>query len=372
MMSVPPFPVPGTTPIVRVSAASKTFHTPDGRLVEALKAVSLDIPAGRFTTLLGPSGCGKTTLLRLIGGFEEPTGGGIFIDGKLMEGIPAHHRPTNTVFQHYGLFPHLTVAGNVAYGLEIAKVPKAEIRQRVAEALEMVRLPGMETRKITQLSGGQQQRVALARALVLRPKILLLDEPMAALDRKLRKEMQTELKRLQHELGIAFLCVTHDQEEALSMSDLVVVMNRGQIEQQGTPRQIYDQPETEFVAGFVGEISLFRGRITNNSLQTDAGTTLLLDASGLESSPDQPVTACLRPEKLALAKPDSTTPLLHGTVRDATYLGTSTRLEVSLGTSEGDVSDSVIATLHDDSPAIGQPITLTYSPADVRLLRHQG
>ncbi len=351
-------------PIVKVSSVSKSFQTPDGRTVDALKEVLLDIPAGRFTTLLGPSGCGKTTLLRLIGGFEEPDAGGIFIDGVLMEGVPAHKRPTNTVFQQYGLFPHMTVAQNVAYGLEVAKVPKPEIASRVAEALELVRLTGMDARKTAQLSGGQQQRVALARALVLRPRVLLLDEPMAALDRKLRKDMQVELKRLQHDLGIAFLCVTHDQEEALSMSDLVVVMNQGRVEQVGSPREIYDAPETEFVAGFVGEINIFRGSVSarngDTRLRTDAGTLLELPVA----LADGPTAVCLRPEKLRLASAAPSLPRLTGWVRESIYLGTTTRLSVELAD-----GDRVLTTLAGVFPVEGEDISLCYDPADLRVLK---
>jgi spermidine/putrescine transport system ATP-binding protein len=357
-----------TRPIVKVSAVSKTFLAPDGHEVAALKGVSLDIPAGRFTTLLGPSGCGKTTLLRLIGGFEEPSCGGIFIDGALMEGVPAHKRPTNTVFQHYGLCPHMTVAQNVAYGLEVAKQPKADIPRRVEQALELVRLDGFGGRKVTQLSGGQQQRVALARALVLRPKILLLDEPMAALDRKLRKDMQIELKRLQHELGIAFLCVTHDQEEALSMSDLVVVMNQGRVEQMGSPRDIYDQPATEFVARFVGETSLFRGRV----VETQGDTALLRTAEGdlvhlpaAMGAVGTEAVVCIRPEKVELAPPgEDGAPLLRGRVSELIYLGTGTRLEMILPG-----GGRMIAMLPGAAPVSeGDAVALRYRPADLRQL----
>ncbi|HVI50588.1 MAG TPA: ABC transporter ATP-binding protein [Candidatus Sulfotelmatobacter sp.] len=353
--------------IVHVSSVSKSFQAPDGRLVQALREVSLDIPGGKFTTLLGPSGCGKTTLLRLIGGFEEPTAGGVFIDGALMEGIPANKRPTNTVFQHYGLFPHMTVADNVAYGLEVARQPKAEIRQRVEQALDLVRLSGMGARRVSQLSGGQQQRVALARAIVLRPKVLLLDEPMAALDRKLRKDMQVELKRLQHELGIAFLCVTHDQEEALSMSDLVVVMNQGHIEQMGPPLDIYEHPQTEFVAGFVGETSLFKARVEKR----ENGLTHLRTAGGVHilaavDCPETDATLCIRPEKfLKPAADGETRPSLTGRAVESIFLGSGTRLELELPGGE-----RLIASLTGVSPpADGEMVTLCYSPEDFRLLQ---
>jgi spermidine/putrescine transport system ATP-binding protein len=341
--------------MVQVSAVSKQFQTPDGQWFQALKNVSLNIPAGRFTTLLGPSGCGKTTLLRLIGGFESPDAGVVIIDGVSMDGVPANQRPTNTVFQHYGLFPHMTVAGNVAYGLEIAGVARREIERRVQDALVMVRLPEHGKRKVAQLSGGQQQRVALARAIVLQPKVLLLDEPMAALDRKLRKEMQSELKRLQHELGIAFLCVTHDQEEALSMSDLVVVMNQGGVEQIGVPEDIYERPRTRFAARFVGEASLFKARV----IQRSGGSSTLETPDGLQLVVDQPcpqdeVILCVRPEKWHVPGTHADEIRLTGLVQESTYLGGFTQIAALLPSGE-----SLIAHLPGrHTPAKGEPITL--------------
>lgn len=351
--------------VVQVSRVSKRFMSPDGQWVDALKDITLEIPAGKFTTLLGPSGCGKTTLLRMIGGFEEPSLGGIFIEDELMEGVPANKRPTNTVFQHYGLFPHMTVGQNVAYGLEVAGLDKEEVRQRVADALAMVRLPDMESRKITQISGGQQQRVALARAIVMRPKVLLLDEPMAALDRQLRKEMQVELKRLQNELGIAFLCVTHDQEEALSMSDLVVVMNNGQIEQKASPKEIYERPQTRFVAGFVGETNLFDGLVTTDeaghaTLTTVGGNRLALGEACCQGT----LCVSLRPEKLLPVTADSSLPRLSGVVQEATYLGNLTRVRLGLAGGE-----SLITTLAGQVPQQGEPLSLCYDPADLCLLQ---
>ncbi|MCA9877685.1 MAG: ABC transporter ATP-binding protein, partial [Thermomicrobiales bacterium] len=219
----------------------------------AVNGVSLDVRDGEFLTLLGPSGCGKTTTLRMIGGFEHPTSGAIYISGQEMGDRPPYRRPVNTVFQNYALFPHMTVGQNVAYGLEMAGVPRAERQQRVTQALEMVRLPHVENRKPSELSGGQQQRVALARALVNRPSVLLLDEPLGALDLKLRKAMQLELKQLNREVGATFVYVTHDQEEALTMSDRIAVMNEGQILQLGSPEEIYERPRTRFVADFIGQ-----------------------------------------------------------------------------------------------------------------------
>jgi spermidine/putrescine transport system ATP-binding protein len=221
--------------------------------VPAVNGIDLDVREGEFLTLLGPSGCGKTTTLRIIGGFELPSAGEVSIGGELMDGRPPYRRPVNTVFQNYALFPHMTVGQNVSYGLEMAGVPKAERQQRVAQALEMVRLPHVEKRRPAELSGGQQQRVALARALVNRPAVLLLDEPLGALDLKLRKAMQLELKQLNREVGATFVYVTHDQEEALTMSDRIAVMNEGRILQLGTPGEIYEQPRNRFVADFIGQ-----------------------------------------------------------------------------------------------------------------------
>jgi spermidine/putrescine transport system ATP-binding protein len=358
-------------PMVQVSAVSKSFQSPDGTAFQALKGISLNIPAGKFTTLLGPSGCGKTTLLRLIGGFESPDAGVVVIDGRSMDGVPANRRPTNTVFQHYGLFPHMSVARNVAYGLEIAGVARKDAQRRVQQALEMVRLPGFGDRKIAQLSGGQQQRVALARAIVLEPKVLLLDEPMAALDRKLRKEMQTELKRLQNELGIAFLCVTHDQEEALSMSDWVVVMNQGSVEQIGVPEAIYERPRTRFAAKFVGEASLFTAHVSGRSgeratLVTRDGMQLSVAAKGLGES----VTLCVRPERWKLvdnaAETDANNSMLciKGRVTESTYLGGLTQIAAQLPSGE-----SVIAHVPGRyTPGIADLVTLACAPSAVQVL----
>lgn len=250
---------------------------------EVLKDINLDIQHGEFITLLGPSGCGKTTLLRLIAGFEQPNAGAIYLDGMQMAGLPADKRPVNTVFQQYALFPHMTVAQNVAYGLKLKKVPKDEIQTRVREMLAMVQLEHLANRRPQDLSGGQQQRVAIARAVINRPKLLLLDEPLSALDHKLRLQMQSELKRLQRELGITFVFVTHDQEEALSMSDRIAVMKDGRFQQIGTPIEIYETPANLFTAKFIGETNLFKaevkgvypeqadrdGRVTNGRIEVE-------------------------------------------------------------------------------------------------------
>src|SRR3954449_3679834 len=244
-------------PDVRLTGVTKRF----GDDIVAVDRVDLDVRNGEFLALLGPSGCGKTTTLRLIAGFEEPTDGEIEIGGRSAAGIPPHRRDVNTVFQQYALFPHMTVLDNVAYGLKQRKVAKDKRRRRAAEALELVRLTGRQTARPAELSGGMQQRVALARALVLRPKVLLLDEPLGALDKKLRDAMQIELKRIQRDVGITFIVVTHDQEEAMAMADRIAVMNEGRIDQLGGPSEIYDRPATPFVADFIGDMNHLEGTL---------------------------------------------------------------------------------------------------------------
>ncbi|MCB0113465.1 MAG: ABC transporter ATP-binding protein [Caldilineaceae bacterium] len=267
----------------------------------AVDDLSLQIEDGEFFSLLGPSGCGKTTTLRMVAGFEQPTSGVISIYGKHVEGVPAHLRPVNTVFQSYALFPHMTVAENVAFGLEMQKVPRSEITRRVGEALELVQLPRLGGRKPAQLSGGQQQRVAVARALVNRPKVLLLDEPLGALDLKLRKAMQLELKQIQSDVGITFIYVTHDQEEALTMSNRIAVMHDGLVQQVGEPWQIYEHPVNRFVADFIGETNFIPGKIEslNGFAVVDVqGVKVLADTDGREVSLQQQVTVAVRPEKI--------------------------------------------------------------------------
>lgn len=269
----------------------------------AVDNIDLDIQDGEFFSLLGPSGCGKTTTLRMIAGFEQPTFGEIYIHGQPVAGIPPFRRPVNTVFQNYALFPHMTVAQNIAFGLEMKKVPKKEIEQRVNEVLELVQLPQFSMRRPKQLSGGQQQRVALARALVNKPEVLLLDEPLGALDLKLRKAMQLELKQIQSEVGITFIYVTHDQEEALTMSDRIAVMNNGVVQQVGTPRDIYEHPNNRFVADFIGETNFVTGQVA----ELDDFTTVQLGdisvrgtADGRELAVGQEITLAIRPEKINL------------------------------------------------------------------------
>jgi spermidine/putrescine transport system ATP-binding protein len=298
--------------------------------VTAVDDLTLDIRDGEFFSLLGPSGCGKTTTLRMIAGFEYPTAGSIRIFGDEMRLEPPNKRPVNTVFQSYALFPHLTIAQNIAFGLEMQDVPKDEIERRVAEMLELVQLEGREHRKPKQLSGGQQQRVALARALVNHPKVLLLDEPLGALDLKLRQAMQVELKELQERVGITFIYVTHDQEEALTMSDRIAVMDGGELLQVGSPQEIYDRPRTRFVADFIGDTNLLPGTAQ------DAGHVRLGDGAILRVPNSLPagtdVTIAIRPEQIGLRRPDvpqdPALDVVYGRVRHATFLGNAILYEV--------------------------------------------
>ena len=273
----------------------------DNRIV---KKINLDVPEGEFLTLLGPSGCGKTTTLRMIAGFETATAGTILLHGEDVKDKKPNERDVNTVFQNYALFPHMNVRDNISFGLVEKKTPKAEIKKRVAEMLKLVRLEGMERRMPSQLSGGQKQRVAIARALVNRPSVLLLDEPLGALDLKLRKQMQSELKHLQQRLGITFIYVTHDQEEALTMSDRIAVMNDGVIEQIGTPREVYDTPKTKFVADFIGESNIIEGYSQTSgdglmSIIFESGKAVVNDA-GIDI--DEMLYICIRPENLRVTR----------------------------------------------------------------------
>lgn len=308
---------------IRLDGVSKHFGP-----VVAVDGVSLSIHDGEFFSLLGPSGCGKTTTLRLIAGFELPTTGEIYIDGRLQGETPPYRRPVNTVFQNYALFPHMTVYENVAFGLRMRKIPSTEIRRRVLEALEMVRLPGMENRRPAQLSGGQQQRVALARALVNRPKVLLLDEPLGALDLKLRKAMQLELKALQDRVGITFVYVTHDQEEALTMSDRIAVMHRGRVLQVGTPEEIYEQPADRFVADFIGETNFLEGEVLelgpDQTVVRVDGALILRAAARAGVTVGQVVTVAVRPEKISVHLEPPEPQAVPGIVEEVIYIGTST------------------------------------------------
>jgi spermidine/putrescine transport system ATP-binding protein/putrescine transport system ATP-binding protein len=325
-------------PIIQIRNVTKKF----GQLA-AVDDVSLDIMAGEFFVLLGPSGCGKTTLLRMIAGFELPTEGQILIDGQDMVGVPPNKRPVNMVFQSYAVFPHMTVRDNVAYGLKIARTPKDEVRDRVEEALGLVKLDGLGERMPDQLSGGQRQRVALARSLVMRPKVLLLDEPLSALDAKLRAAMQFELAELQDKVGITFVTVTHDQDEALSMASRIAVVNKGLIAQLATPSDLYEYPANRFVADFVGSVNLFEGRLV-----VDEPEQAVVDCPelgrvfinhGVTGPHEAVVHIALRPEKISLyrhgeAPPAPDAPVGHnmadGVIKGMSYLGDITIYEVLL------------------------------------------
>lgn len=320
---------------VELSSVSKLFKGSHNKEFLAVDNLNLQIAQGEFFSLLGPSGCGKTTTLRMIAGFEMPTSGEIYIHGAPMQNRPPFHRPVNTVFQNYALFPHLRVAQNVAFGLEMENVPRKEIQHRVADALAQVQLTGMEKRYPRQLSGGQQQRVALARALVKQPAVLLFDEPLGALDLKLRKEMQLELKHMQQRLGITFIYVTHDQEEALTMSDRIAVMNQGQVLQVGTPVEIYEDPMSRFVADFIGETNFLTGRVVERLAST---LVVLVDEQlpvSVSCTDDIPVgklvTLVVRPEKAVIHPADYTgEPCLQGKVEESVYIGTDMRYVVRL------------------------------------------
>lgn len=282
-----------------------------------LRGISLSIKRREFVTLLGPSGCGKTTTLRIIGGFEQPDSGDVFFDGKRLNDVPPYQREINTVFQRYALFPHLNVAENIAFGLHIKKLDRADIKRKTAEMLELVGLRGFENRDVTSLSGGQQQRVAIARALVCEPRVLLLDEPLGALDLKLRKDMQIELKRIQQRTGITFIYVTHDQEEALTMSDRVVVMNHGVIQQVGSPTDIYNEPVNAFVADFIGESNIIDGVMLEDCKVEFCGRTFECVDKGFETN--APVDVVIRPEDLKIVYAGDG--LLQGVVESIVFKG---------------------------------------------------
>ncbi|MCR6497834.1 ABC transporter ATP-binding protein [Shinella sp. CPCC 101442] len=351
--------------IVRLEKAAKAFATPEGQTVTALDAIDLDVKRNEFLTLLGPSGCGKTTLLQAISGFVQLDAGRILIDDEDITDRPPYRRPVNTVFQNYALFPHMTVGENTGYALEVAGVARAERTRRVADALRMVGLEGMEGRKPRQLSGGQQQRVALARAIIARPKLLLLDEPLSALDKNLRQSMQIELKTLQHELGISFIFVTHDQEEALTMSDRVAVLSGGRIQQLDTPRAIYDQPKNSFVATFVGASNLFEGEATRGQLVTKDGIAISHgrpDATGA-------ATALIRPEQFFLAQPGDTAPSLDVDLEQIVFVGSTFELFGRTATGRRVIAEipavrrSLVGEIEQSRRA-----RLAYDPAAVHLL----
>jgi spermidine/putrescine transport system ATP-binding protein len=361
--------MPGTVPAIELVGIAKRFHSRRG-VVNAVERVDLVIGEGEFFSLLGPSGCGKTTTLRMIGGFEEPTEGQILLYGRDVVGVPPNHRDVNMVFQSYALFPHMSVFENVAFGLRRKAVDRAETARRVNEMLDLVQLEGKSDRRPRELSGGQQQRVALARALVNRPRALLLDEPLAALDLKLRQAMQIELKRIQREVGITFIFVTHDQNEALTMSDRLVVMNAGLIEQLGAPREVYERPRTRFVAGFIGTSNLISGTVrelegSTAVIDTSPDETLIVpDAREAGAVVGRPLDVTVRPEKIVLGTeaPAPGRCAIRGRVTEVVYLGTSTQYAVTaLGGSDllvfvQNAADS------EDIAARGQDVWLSWRP----------
>ncbi len=365
-------PTGSGTPSVSLESVTKRF----GQLA-AVDAVSLEIQPGEFFTLLGPSGCGKTTTLRMIAGFEELTEGTLKIDGADVAGLPPHKRPTNTVFQSYALFPHLNVSENVAFGLKRQGVDKGEIAKRVTAELERVGLSVEATRKPSQLSGGQQQRVALARALVNLPKVLLLDEPLGALDLKLRKGLQVELKRIQRDVGITFVYVTHDQEEALTMSDRIAVMNHGRFEQVGGPVDIYERPATSFVAGFIGVSNLMPAKVEKKGeVSLETGLKVKTDTQGFSTG--ERGFAVVRPEKLDIAPVKEKAPRgklsIEGRVESSLYLGTATQSQVRIDES---VLLTVLRPNTGDSerrgiPGAGEDVRLSWEPEHMHLVRDSG
>jgi spermidine/putrescine transport system ATP-binding protein len=344
----------------------------------AVRGMELDIPRGQFFTMLGPSGCGKTTTLRMVAGFEEPSEGRVLLDGEDVTGRPAFKRPTNTVFQSYALFPHRSVEKNVAFGLERKRVGRAEVKRRVAEELDRVGLSAEAKRRPAQLSGGQQQRVALARALVNQPAVLLLDEPLGALDLKLRKQLQVELKRIQRDVGITFIYVTHDQEEALTMSDRIAVMNRGVVEQVADPETVYERPATTFVAGFIGVSNLMPGEVVSANgrgaeLKLDAGPTVKTVSSAGADIRER-VHAVVRPEKLSLSRagqPEADGASVEGQVESSLYLGTATQMVVRLGdgTQMTVLVPNADAEARHDLPAAGEAARLSWSSDNIHIVR---
>jgi spermidine/putrescine transport system ATP-binding protein len=333
------------------------------REVAAVDGISLEIAAGEFFSLLGPSGCGKTTTLRMIGGFELPTGGTILLRGRDITNDPPDRRPVNMVFQNYALFPHLNVGDNVAFGLKRKGVPKDETVRRVGEALDLVHLAGYEKRRPNQLSGGQQQRVALARGLVNRPNVLLLDEPLGALDLKLRRQLQVELKRIQHEVGITFVYVTHDQEEALTMSDRIAVMRAGKVEQLGTPEELYERPATRFVADFIGSTNLLRGTVeTDGRIRLSSGDVATAAHDGMAAGTE--VEISVRPEAIAIV-PAGAEGAIRATVEQVAYLGST--ISYRLRTAGG-LALTVIAPKAGIRLPVGSDVAVLWSPSEALVL----
>ncbi|MBL8710294.1 MAG: ABC transporter ATP-binding protein [Rhodospirillaceae bacterium] len=347
---------------VELKGVTKKF----GSNVIAVDAIDLGVPDGAFVTLLGPSGCGKTTSLRMVAGLEHPTAGEITIKGKRVNEIPIHKRNLGMVFQNYALFPHKTIFDNVAFGLKYRNVSKSEIAERVRRAIDIVRLPGVEERFPTQLSGGQQQRIALARALVIEPDVLLLDEPLSALDANLREEMRGEIKAIQRRIGVTAIFVTHDQGEALAMSDLVVVMNQGRIEQMGAPAEVYEQPRSEFVANFLGNANFLPATVSaveagNVQVALRDGTRLMVGGAARTLAPGEPVKVVIRAEKMVLGAEGA----LSGAIVAVDYLGATARYDVELS---GGEKLMALATIRDGTRRVGEQVRIGVAPEHCRIL----
>jgi spermidine/putrescine transport system ATP-binding protein len=350
---------------IRFEGVTKSF---DGTV--AVDDLNLSIRKGEFFSLLGPSGCGKTTTLRMVAGFEQPTEGSVYLEGDPVGEVPPYRRNVNTVFQSYALFEHLDVEGNVAFGLKRRKVEGDEIRTRVAEALELVQLKGREHAKPNQLSGGQMQRVALARALVNRPAVLLLDEPLGALDLKLRKQMQVELKEIQREVGITFLYVTHDQEEALAMSDRIAVMDAGEVQQCGAPEEIYETPEKTFVAGFIGVSNLLPGTVEGQGVRLSTGQYCEATVPG-DSEQGASVHCSVRPEKIFVQDLEDGMVSMEGEIVERIYLGTTTQVIIELGPEVRVIAleQNTARSRADDRWEIGERVRLGWHPEHALVLR---
>ncbi|WP_406645523.1 ABC transporter ATP-binding protein [Aliisedimentitalea scapharcae] len=353
--------------IIEIKGLQKRFGT-----FQAVSDLSLNLREGEFFSLLGPSGCGKTTVLRMIAGFQDPTAGQVLIDGQDMDGIAANKRPTNMVFQSYAIFPHLNVGNNVAYGLRGRGIAKSEIEARVSEALEMVELGGLQTRGATELSGGQRQRVALARALVMRPKVLLLDEPLSALDKKLREQMQFEMRHLQQSLGITFVMVTHDQYEAMTMSDRIGVMFNGELVQVDAPQTLYAKPGTREVASFIGEMNFLPAEITDDHGDRITVTTPCFGLLPIDRNPNvrpggRVISVGIRPEQLEISgtRPDGYDATVQGTIRDVAFYGENVHYHVQVAGIDRPIAASVPNYFHTVDHRPGDQVWLGVQSASV-------